>query len=83
LLAGSHTGIFEHLNATCANVDWTKAAIGVLYDALEPGGVVMVDDVKFGTAYDGAAAAYFEFCRERAIAPDVRADRAGMLIKAP
>src|SRR5262245_1877534 len=59
----------------------TKRAIGIVYDALEPGGIMMVDDVTEGTVYDGASAAYFEFCRERGIAPDVVAGKGGMLFK--
>jgi hypothetical protein len=59
----------------------TKRAIVTIYDALEPGGIMMVDDVTNGTVYDGAAAAYFEFCKSRNIQPRVLADKAGMLFK--
>jgi O-methyltransferase len=59
----------------------TKRAIGTIYDAMQPGGVLMVDDVKFGMAYDGAASAYFEFCKCRGIKPNVFADKAGMLVR--
>ena len=60
----------------------TKKAIGTVFDALEPGGVMMVDDVTPGTVYDGAATAYFEFCATRGIEPQVIAGKGGMLIKA-
>jgi O-methyltransferase len=58
----------------------TKRAIGSIYDAMEPGGVMMIDDVTSGV-YDGSAAAYFEFCKERGIEPNVVADKGGMLLK--
>jgi O-methyltransferase len=59
----------------------TKRAIGTIYDALERGGIVMVDDVTANSVYDGAAQAYFEFCKERDIRPRVIADKGGMLQK--
>ncbi len=59
----------------------TKRAIGTVYDALQSGGIMMVDDVTDGTAFDGAAAAYFEFCKERRIDPCVIANKGGMLKK--
>ncbi len=59
----------------------TKRSIGTIYDALQAGGIMMVDDVTEGTVYDGAAAAYFEFCKERGITPRVVANKGGMLSK--
>lgn len=62
----------------------TKRAIGTIYDALIPGGLLMVDDVpeRCGVSpYDGAHAAYHEFCAERGIAPRLVAHKAGILTK--
>lgn len=59
----------------------TMRAIGTIYDQLQTGGVMMVDDVAMGTNYDGAAVAYFEFCLERGLPPLVIAGKAGMLVK--
>lgn len=59
----------------------TKRAIGTIYDALIPGGILMVDDVAENTTYDGAAAAYYEFCAERGLKPHVIANKGGMLEK--
>jgi O-methyltransferase len=59
----------------------TKRAIGTIYDALLPGGIMMVDDVKMGVPYDGAGAAYFEFCKAANIAPQLVGDKGGVLFK--
>jgi O-methyltransferase len=45
----------------------TKHTLPRLYDSLEPGGVILVDDVRPDARWDGAAQALAEFCRERGL----------------
>lgn len=57
-------------------------AIEPLYDALAPGGVMIVDDcIPNDIRYDGSDQAYKEFCAERGITPRVELDRLGVLEK--
>jgi hypothetical protein len=45
----------------------TKAALALVWECLQPGGKVMVDDVQQGGKYDGAREALDEFANEHAI----------------
>ena len=38
------------------------------YDKLTPGGLIMVDDVKNASCWDGAHQAYHEFCDKKYLA---------------
>lgn len=59
----------------------TRRALTLVERVLRPGGVVVVDDVidDPGYGYDGAAAAYFEFCRDRGVAPEYVGGKAGVI----
>jgi SAM-dependent methyltransferase len=45
----------------------TMRTLPAVYDALEPGGVILVDDVTPGSRWDGAHQAYVEFCTARSL----------------
>lgn len=59
----------------------TKTALPKLYDVLTDDGVILVDDVREGGAWDGAFQAYMEFCKERGRAPQVIGNRCGVIRK--
>lgn len=59
-----------------------KNALSAIYEALIPGGYIVVDDVsKDGTIYDGARAAYLEFCRERGMPVEIICTNGGVVRK--
>ncbi|MGZ4814316.1 MAG: TylF/MycF/NovP-related O-methyltransferase [Terriglobales bacterium] len=59
----------------------TKHALSALYDSLQAGGFIMVDDVKPNMQFDGAASAYHEFCQAINLPPEVICNRAGIIRK--
>lgn len=59
----------------------TKGALPKIWQVLEPGGVVVVDDVQDNSIYDGAFQAYMEFCEGLAIKPEVIGNRCGIVRK--
>lgn len=59
----------------------TKQTLPKLFDALVPGGVILIDDVKNNNVYDGAYQAYTEFCAERSIQPEVIGTKCGVVRK--
>lgn len=59
----------------------TKKTLPLLFDSLASGGTILVDDVKRGTAYDGAYQAYFEFCSEAGLEPLVIGTKCGVIRK--
>jgi hypothetical protein len=59
----------------------TKKTLPIIYDALCPGGTILVDDVKDNSTYDGAYYAYMEFCKTRAIDPEVVGSKCGIIRK--
>jgi O-methyltransferase len=60
----------------------TKDALPRIYDALAPGGVVIVDDCASSVSiFDGAGEAFREFCSEREIRPEVVENRLGVIRK--
>jgi predicted O-methyltransferase YrrM len=59
----------------------TKQTLPKLFDALVPGGVILIDDVKNNNVYDGAYQAYTEFCAERSLTPEVIGNKCGVLRK--
>lgn len=59
----------------------TLHALGVLFEVLQPGGIILVDDVKPGSIYDGAHAAYEEFCRLRGLSQHIVGTKGGALFK--
>lgn len=59
-----------------------KAALWGAWARLVPGGVAVVDDCDPAVdKWDGAAAAYFEFCEQTRVEPDVALDKIGILRK--
>ncbi len=53
-----------------------------LYEALAPGGVIIVDDCALEVSlYDGAGEAYREFCGKIGIAPELAEDKLGVIRK--
>jgi predicted O-methyltransferase YrrM len=59
----------------------TRRALEVLYEAAQPGGVILVDDVRPGGIYDGANAAYDEFCSAMGLEPVIVGTKAGAVYK--
>jgi hypothetical protein len=49
----------------------TSRTLPKLYDALEPGGVILLDDVKAESAYDGARQAYVEFSKSLGLPQEI------------
>lgn len=60
----------------------TLSALRVTFKCLEPGGVILVDDVMDDSLFDGAAQAYKEFCMEIGLSPVVLGRRTGVIKKA-
>jgi hypothetical protein len=52
-----------------------------LFEALVPGGAIVVDDILNNTTYDGAYQAYMEFCAKSNITPQVIGNRCGIIHK--
>lgn len=60
----------------------TLSALRIVFECLEPGGVIVVDDVMEDSLFDGAAQAYREFCGEASLSPVVLGRRSGIIKKA-
>lgn len=60
----------------------TLSALRIIFKCLEPGGVILVDDVMDGSLFEGAAQAYNEFCTEVGLFPMVLGRRSGIIEKA-
>jgi hypothetical protein len=59
-----------------------EAVLPRLYDALAPGGTIIVDDcAPQASLYDGAGEAYRNFCAQIGIAPELVHDKLGVLRK--
>jgi O-methyltransferase len=60
----------------------TKLALPRIWDALAPGGLVVVDDCRsYQNADDGAGQAYHEVMADMGRAPRVEVDKCGLLVK--
>jgi predicted O-methyltransferase YrrM len=59
----------------------TKKALPRICGATANGGVIIVDDVKNNTAYDGAYHAYMEFCEMMRISPRIIGSKCGLIYK--
>jgi O-methyltransferase len=57
----------------------TKDTLPKIYNAMAPGGIIIVDDCKDGTYYDGAAQAYGEFVNERGMAHEIVEHKLGVI----
>jgi hypothetical protein len=60
----------------------TKSALPLIWDQLQAGGVIVVDDVQDRSVYDGAYQAYIEFCSDRGLKPHIIGNRCGIIRKA-
>jgi len=60
----------------------TSKTLPKLYDALELGGVILLDDVKAESAYDGARQAYIEFCASRGLPQEIVGSKGGVIRRA-
>ena len=59
----------------------TKRTLFKIFDALVPGGVILIDDVKNNNVYDGAYQAYMEFCEEQSLSPEIIGTKCGVVRK--
>ena len=59
----------------------TKRALPKIYDQICDGGVILIDDVKNNSNYDGAYHAYMEFCKDRDIPPQIIGNKCGVIRK--
>ncbi len=59
----------------------TRRALPIIYEHLCDEGVILVDDVLTGSAYDGAFQAYMEFCDELKISPHILGNKCGLIRK--
>jgi Macrocin-O-methyltransferase (TylF) len=60
----------------------TRGALPKLWECLQEGGVIAVDDVQDNSVYDGAFQAYMEFCSDNGLQPEIIGNRCGILRKA-
>jgi O-methyltransferase len=58
-----------------------KDALPKIYDALAPGGILVIDDCEANVLYDGAQQAFEEFIAERGLQRNVVAEKIGLLTK--
>lgn len=59
----------------------TRETLTKLYDALELSGVILVDDVKSCSNYDGAYQAYMEFCKSHGLPTEIIGSKGGVIRK--
>lgn len=58
-----------------------KNALLKLFEVTAKGGVILVDDVKDNSIYDGAYQAYMEFCKNHNINPTIIGTKCGVIYK--
>ena len=59
----------------------TQKTLPKLYAATVKGGVILVDDVKDNSIYDGAYQAYVEFCKDLGVDPIFLGNKCGVIYK--
>lgn len=59
----------------------TKLALPRVWEALSPGGIIVVDDCHVNHPYDGAGQAYHEFAAGHGLTPRIEQRKCGLLIK--
>ena len=59
----------------------TQKTLPKVYDNLVSGGVILVDDVLYGTMYDGAYQAYTEFCESIGQRSEIIGNKCGVIRK--
>jgi len=77
-------GSIEPISVALLDVDLylpTSKTLPKVYDALEPGGIILVDDVRPANTWDGAFQAYTEFCQSRGLTHEVIGSRGGVIRK--
>jgi O-methyltransferase len=57
------------------------AVLNSIYDLVQPGGVIVVDDCMPGGQWGGAYDAYMEFTKARGLNCDIRHEKLGLIIK--
>jgi len=58
-----------------------KVALKMVYDLLQPGGIILVDDCVQQYLYDGAYQAYQEYAGEKGIKPEIILNKIGIIRK--
>jgi predicted O-methyltransferase YrrM len=58
-----------------------KKTLPKLFEALIPDGIILVDDVAPNQTYDGAHQAFYEFCEEQRLAPQLVGNKGGIIRK--
>jgi predicted O-methyltransferase YrrM len=58
-----------------------KAALEGIFDQMQPGGIIVVDDCAASRLYDGALQAYMECCASKGYPPTVVHEKLGVLVK--
>jgi predicted O-methyltransferase YrrM len=61
----------------------TKKTLPKIFEELVDGGVILLDDIAAGGAYDGAHQAYVEFCIERELPQQIIGNKCGVIRKNP
>jgi predicted O-methyltransferase YrrM len=59
----------------------TKKTLPRIFDELVSGGVILLDDIADGGAYDGANQAYIEFCAEHKLPTQIIGNKCGVIRK--
>lgn len=59
-----------------------KSSLEAVYDLVSPGGIIVVDDCKPNSKYDGALEAYREFIGARSLDEELRFGKFGLIRKA-
>lgn len=74
----------EDVDVVLADVDLylpTKIILEKFYPNLSIGGMILVDDVKDNSCWDGAHEAYHEFCSMNMIEPNLLGRKTGLILK--
>jgi predicted O-methyltransferase YrrM len=61
----------------------TKKTLPRIFDELVIGGVILLDDIAEGGAYDGAYQAYIEFCADLNLPTQIIGNKCGVIRKHP
>ena len=56
-----------------------KNVLPRIYEAMAPGGIIVVDDCKAGELWNGALHAYEEFVQQREVPGEIAAEKLGII----
>jgi len=73
---------FNKIAMCLLDVDLYKpvlSALNKVYDRMQKGGIIIVDDCKQDKYYDGALQAYMEFCKSKSIEPNIVEEKLGII----